>query len=61
MAPNVPVFESPVGSPAGTQNAGIHSHGDGLVHIHPFTAAEAGKNATLGKFAQYAGITLSAT
>ncbi|MGN6693324.1 MAG: hypothetical protein ACTHN0_04035 [Aquihabitans sp.] len=29
---------------------GIHTHGDGLVHIHPFTRAAAGKRATLQKF-----------
>ena len=36
---------------AGTQNAGIHSHGDGLIHTHPFVQSEAGNNATLGKYA----------
>jgi hypothetical protein len=49
----VPAFETPVGAPSGTQNAGIHSHGDGLIHTHPFVTAEAGKNATLGKYAGY--------
>lgn len=43
---------------------GIHTHaqggvGDGVIHIHPFTSAAAGKNATLGKFAEAAGLTLS--
>ena len=33
------------------QNAGIHSHGDGLIHTHPFVNAEEGNNATLGKYA----------
>jgi hypothetical protein len=56
---NVPEFEQPVGSPAGTQNAGIHSHGDGLIHTHPFVSSEAGGNATLGKFADYAGWSVS--
>jgi hypothetical protein len=55
----VPAFEQPVGSPAGTQNAGIHSHGDGLIHTHPFVASEAGKNATLGKYADYGGWSVS--
>jgi hypothetical protein len=29
---------------------GIHSHGDNVIHIHPFSAAAAGDNATLGVF-----------
>lgn len=29
---------------------GIHSHSDGVVHIHPFTDAAGGANATLGVF-----------
>jgi hypothetical protein len=29
---------------------GIHTHDDGVIHIHPFSAAHAGKNATLGKW-----------
>jgi hypothetical protein len=41
FAPNVPLFESV---------DGIHTHGDGVVHIHPFTANAAGTNATLGFF-----------
>lgn len=35
--------------------AGIHSHGDGLIHTHPFSSSEEGGNATLGKFEEYAG------
>jgi hypothetical protein len=49
----IPAFDQPVGSPAGTQNAGIHSHGDGLIHTHPFVRSEEGSNATLGKYADY--------
>ena len=30
--------------------AGIHSHGDGVIHIHPFGDAGAGRNATMGTF-----------
>ena len=55
-----PQFENPVGTPAGTQNAGIHTHSDGLVHTHPFVPSEAGKNATIGKFADYADWSVSA-
>lgn len=29
---------------------GIHTHDDGLIHIHPFTARAAGPDATLGRF-----------
>ena len=54
-----PQFENPVGSPAGTQNAGIHTHGDGLIHTHPFVQSEGGKNATVGKFADYADWSVS--
>ncbi len=41
--PNVPEFESPVG---------IHTHGDGVLHIHPFSQLGVGANATLGRFFQ---------
>ena len=54
-----PSFETPVGAPAGTQNAGIHSHGDGLIHTHPFVNSEEGNNATLGKYANYGGWSVS--
>jgi hypothetical protein len=40
---------------------GIHSHGDGLVHIHPFSTSTAGKRATLQKFANQEGLGLSDT
>ena len=39
--PVVPEFESGVG---------IHSHGDGVIHIHPFSELGAGANATLGRY-----------
>ncbi|MHB8463820.1 MAG: hypothetical protein ACYDH6_10225 [Acidimicrobiales bacterium] len=54
FAPNVPLFESA---------DGIHTHGDGVLHIHPFTAAAAGANATLGFFVKAVpgGFKLSAT
>ena len=34
---------------------GVHSHGDGLIHIHPTHPAEAGANATLARFIASAG------
>jgi hypothetical protein len=39
---------------------GIHSHGDGLVHIHPTSSASAGKNARLGVFMKEEGVKLTA-
>jgi hypothetical protein len=46
----IPEFENP---------NGIHTHGDGVVHIHPFSDAAAGKNARLGEFLDSAGVELS--
>jgi hypothetical protein len=43
-------FESPIG---------IHTHADGVIHIHPFSSGGAGENATLGAFLDGAGIELS--
>ena len=37
----IPTFESEVG---------IHTHGDGVIHIHPFSQLGVGANATLGRF-----------
>ncbi len=34
----------------GDDPTGIHTHGDGLIHVHPFDDRAAGKNATLGRF-----------
>jgi len=41
--------------PIPTFPGGVHTHGDGFVHIHPETAAEEGRGARLVKFFQYAG------
>ncbi len=38
----------------------IHTHGDGLIHIHPTTPEEAGRNANLGRFFANSGITVAA-
>jgi hypothetical protein len=40
---------------------GIHSHGDGLIHIHPTSANSAGKKATLGVFLAEEGVKLTKT
>ena len=34
----------------------IHTHEDGLIHIHPFSLRAAGDNATLGRFFDQVGI-----
>jgi hypothetical protein len=39
----------------GSIRAGLHSHGDGLMHIHPFSSGEGGNNATVGEFLRYGG------
>jgi hypothetical protein len=44
--PNTPQYEAPTG---------IHSHGDGFIHMHPFSRAGANQNATLGMFLKQAG------
>jgi hypothetical protein len=38
---------------------GIHTHGDGVIHIHPFTDAAGGRNARLRLFFQDVGIDAS--
>jgi hypothetical protein len=37
---------------------GIHTHGEGIIHIHPFTAAASGLKAQLHIFADQIGLTL---
>jgi len=46
----IPEFEDP---------EGIHTHGDGVIHIHPFAAAAAGANARLSVFLDNAGIKIT--
>ena len=45
----------------GADRLGIHSHADGLIHIHPFASRSSGKNARLGIFMDQVGMKLSAT
>ncbi len=54
--PNAPEFEKQAGSEV---QAGLHSHGDGLMHIHPWSNAESGNNATVGRYIEYGGWKLS--
>jgi len=42
--PNIPTFPG-----------GVHTHGDGYIHIHPGNASEEGRGARLTKFFEYAG------
>jgi hypothetical protein len=46
-------FETAADNP--NVRVGIHTHGDGFLHIHPFTKSEGGDNATLGRFLTYGG------
>lgn len=39
--PDLPEFESPVG---------IHTHGDGVIHLHPFSQLGVGANATVERY-----------
>ena len=43
-------------SDRGPDALGIHTHDDGLIHIHPFLAGATGKAATLGKFFDQVGM-----
>ncbi|MEY2434191.1 MAG: hypothetical protein QOC92_3916 [Acidimicrobiaceae bacterium] len=44
-----------------TDTNGIHTHGDGVMHIHPFTDSAAGRKATLGIFLDQVGISMDDT
>lgn len=47
--PNFPTWEG----------VGVHTHGDGVIHIHPFTPSEEGQGASLENWFKYGGGTLS--
>src|SRR3954451_2309841 len=40
---------------------GIHTHGDGVIHTHPFVSSVAGRSATLGVFFDQVGVQISDT
>jgi len=43
-------------------NSGIHTHGDGLIHVEPMSSAETGLNATIGAFVKgHDGLSISPT
>jgi hypothetical protein len=46
--------------PEGEDPVGIHGHGDGIVHIHPFGASSAGKRARLELYFNSVGADISA-
>jgi hypothetical protein len=50
---NPATFETASDNP--NVRVGIHTHGDGFIHVHPFFKSEGGDNATLGKFLGYGG------
>jgi hypothetical protein len=52
-----PEFEARADDP--NIRAGIHTHGDGFMHIHPFASDETGGNATVGTFLDFAGFDIS--
>jgi hypothetical protein len=54
--PNAPAFEERAGT---SIQAGMHSHADGLMHIHPYSSDEAGKHATVGQFLKEGGWSVS--
>lgn len=41
------------------QYAGLHSHADGIIHMEPTSAADAGDNATLGRYFESGGWSVS--
>jgi hypothetical protein len=57
--PNPPTFETASDNP--NVRVGIHTHGDGYIHIHPYTRSEGGHHATLGRFFGYGGWSVSDT
>jgi hypothetical protein len=49
----------PAPTDAQADTLGIHTHGDGLMHIHPFSDSAAGRKATLGIFLDQVGISMT--
>jgi len=55
--PPAPEFHNDIENP--NIQAGVHAHGDGLVHMHPYTSGESGGNADIGRFLGYNGFDLT--
>lgn len=51
----LPFLEDP-----GRDPDGIHTHGDGVIHVHPFTRRSAGENAVLEVYEELMGIKFDA-
>ena len=43
------------------RQTGIHTHGDGVIHVHPYSSAGTGKNAKLGTWFKQVGVKLTNT
>lgn len=43
------------------QQLGVHTHGDGIIHVHPFASNASGRNAKLGIFFKALGVKSSNT
>ncbi|MEO6987435.1 MAG: hypothetical protein ABI239_02180 [Aquihabitans sp.] len=59
FAVNVCGDELPVLYDTGPDLLGIHTHEDGLIHIHPFSTRAAGPRATLKRYFDQVGLTVS--
>lgn len=55
--PNAPAFEKRADDP--NVASGLHSHADGLMHIEPTSSEDTGRRATVGRFIDYGGWSLS--
>src|SRR5512146_1306345 len=44
-----------------SDTTGLHTHGDGIAHIHPFNSGAAGNNATLSNWGKTTGVSFSST
>ncbi|HEX2191670.1 MAG TPA: hypothetical protein VHH09_00605 [Acidimicrobiales bacterium] len=45
----------------GEDRTGLHTHADGVIHIHPFSEVYAGKRATFDVFAELVGVKVTRT
>ena len=43
------------------RQTGIHTHGDGVIHVHPYSSAGTGKNAKLGTWFKQVGVKITDT
>jgi len=57
---NCDSFASPL-SDVVADVTGLHSHGDGLMHIHPFSTAYTGDRATIAAWGETVGLELTST